>query len=77
MKLYSTKSEKTVTSYREELRRRDGTRVDPRFRGGAYGCPGEYFRTPQSGDCRPIDRARCAACWGADYQGEEWIEHEE
>lgn len=60
-------------SYREALRRREPGRIDPRYSGGAYGCPGDYFRGAAAEDCRPIDRAQCEECWEGLYRSEEWM----
>lgn len=68
---------KTIPSYREELTDREPRAVDARCPGGAFGCPGDYFRGASAADCRPIARERCEACWGADYEDEEWIEYDE
>ena len=60
-------------SYRDELRRRERKSVNAAFSGGAYGCPGEYFRGAAAQDCRRGFRVRCRQCWGSPYGGEEWI----
>ena len=74
MKLYYMES---VLSYREALRRIEPRRVDERYRGGAFGCPGDYFRGGRAEDCRKPQEAVCRACWDGMYQDEEWIENEE
>lgn len=74
MNLYCMESN---LSYREELRRREPGRIDPRYRGGAYGCPGDYFRGARAEDCRPVVRAQCEGCWEELYQDEEWIAYDE
>lgn len=76
MNLYATESKRTVPSYREELSGRELRRVDERCPGGAFGCPGDYFRGAPAADCRPIVKSRCNMCWGTAYQNEEWIEYE-
>ena len=38
------RADKVWSSYREELKTREPQAVDERFAGGAFGCPGEYFR---------------------------------
>ena len=60
-------------SYRDVLRRREPHSVNTAFSGGAYGCPGEYFRGAAALDCRGEFRVRCALCWSSPYGGEEWI----
>ena len=62
-----------VKSYREELRLRDERAVNDAFWGGAFGCPGEYFRGAAAMDCRSGFRLRCPLCWGSPYGDEEWI----
>lgn len=64
------------TSYREELGTRQAQMVRTEFYGGAYGCPGEYFRGAPAGNCRSIRRERCEECWSGIYQSEEWIPDE-
>jgi len=60
-------------SYRDVLRRREPHSVNTAFSGGAYGCPGEYFRGAAALDCRGEFRMRCVRCWSSPYGGEEWI----
>ena len=67
----------TVPSYRDELGLRQPERVDARYRGGAFGCPGDYFAGARAEDCRPPEEAKCRACWDGEYRDEEWIEYEE
>lgn len=74
MNLYYMESK---LSYREELRRREPGRIDPRYRGGAYGCPGDYFRGARAEDCRSVQRAQCEDCWESEYKDEEWIKSDE
>ena len=62
-----------LSSYRDELRRREIKSVNAAFNGGAYGCPGEYFRGAAAEDCRGEFRVRCSRCWSDPYGGEEWI----
>ena len=70
MKLYLLESN---LSYRDALRRVQPERVDARYRGGAFGCPGDYFAGARAEDCRPPDGARCRECWDGDYGDEEGI----
>lgn len=65
------------TSYRDELGKRQARAVREEFFGGAYGCPGEYFRGAAAKDCKAVQRALCENCWSEAYAGEEWIEDEE
>lgn len=65
------------TSYRGELGKRQAQAVREEFFGGAYGCPGEYFRGAAAKDCQVITRKRCEDCWSEAYAGEEWIKDEE
>ena len=60
-------------SYRDELKARESGLVDERFAGGAFGCPGEYFRGADAHDCRSGFRVRCENCWSRPYADEEWI----
>lgn len=60
--------------YREALRCREPGRVDERYRGGAFGCPGDYFRGARAEDCRRPEAAMCRACWDGKYRDEEWID---
>ena len=63
-------------SYRYELGLREAQRVRGEFYGGAYGCPGEYFRgAPVQRNCE-IERMQCQRCWSRTYAGEEWIPYE-
>jgi len=67
---------KTGSSYREELKTREAKSVDERVPGGAFGCPGEYFRGAAVWDrCAPLC-VRCQVCWSQTYKGEEWIPYE-
>ncbi len=66
-----------MRSYRDELRLRDRGAVDDAFSGGAFGCPGEYFRGAAAMDCRAGFRIRCRLCWGAPYRDEDWIGEEQ
>ena len=63
-------------SYREELAAREPQAVDERFAGGAFGCPGEYFRGAEVLVAGCGFRQGCAACWNRPYEGEEWIPYE-
>ena len=65
------------TSYRDELRKRQAQAVREEFFGGAYGCPGEYFRGAAARDCRRVERGLCQQCWSETYASEEWIRDEE
>lgn len=69
-------STEAVLSYQEELQRKNPKRVDKRYRGGAYGCPGDYFRGAAAMDCRKDFEERCARCWSESYKDEEWIGNE-
>ena len=60
-------------SYLDELRRRESGAVNEAFSGGAYGCPGEYFRGAAAMDCRGEFRVICKQCWSSAYEGEEWV----
>lgn len=71
MKIYYMESK---FGYLDALARKDPGRIDPRYRGGAFGCPGDYFTGAKAEDCRQIDQAQCGRCWKELYQGEEWIE---
>jgi len=77
MKNYNEESINTRTyrlrSYRDELWRRERKSVNAAFAGGAYGCPGEYFRGAAAQDCRGEFQVRCRRCWSSPYGGEEWI----
>ena len=64
------------TSYRDELTARQALAVREEFYGGAYGCPGEYFRGAPAKNCSSIRRERCEKCWSGIYQSEEWIPDE-
>ena len=74
MKIYNMESN---LSYRDVLARREPGRIDERYRGGAYGCPGDYFRGARAEDCTPPTAAKCRACWDGTYRDEEWMEHDE
>lgn len=74
MKLYETESKAGNFSYRAALEKREPRAVDERCPGGAFGCPGDYFRGARAEDCRPIVRTRCGECWESEYMDEEWIE---
>ena len=63
-------------SYRHELRMRETQRVKDEFYGGAYGCPGEYFRGASVQKNCKIERMECERCWSRTYAGEEWIAYE-
>ncbi len=63
-------------SYRDELWVRQPQAVKDEFYGGAYGCPGEYFRGAPARNCHSIERAQCERCWGGTYASEEWIPYE-
>ena len=63
-------------SYRDELGARQAQAVRREFFGGAYGCPGEYFRGAPARDCRSVKRKACEECWSGIYQSEEWIPYE-
>lgn len=73
MNLYYMESD---LGYRDVLARKEPGRIDLRYRGGAFGCPGDYFEGAKAEDCRQIDRVKCEVCWEELYQGEEWIEDE-
>ena len=62
-----------VESYRDVLRRQEPWAVNAAFSGGAFGCPGEYFRGAAALDCRGNFRVRCRQCWSEPYGGEDWI----
>lgn len=66
-----------VLSYREALRVREPRSVDERCPGGAFGCPGDYFRGAPAADCRPLIKRQCDVCWAVEYKDEEWIENDE
>lgn len=72
-------TEKTgrTRSYRDELSLRDSRAVDDAFSGGAFGCPGEYFRGAAALDCRGGFKTRCRRCWGSPYGDEEWIREDQ
>lgn len=72
-----THGKKVWISYRDELRVRQAQMVREEFYGGAYGCPGEYFRGAAARNCAAIERAACENCWSETYQSEEWIPDEE
>ena len=63
-------------SYREALRKREPEAVNEKFAGGAFGCPGEYFRGAPAKMCRGDFRRRCGGCWDRPYAQEEWIPYE-
>ena len=63
-------------SYRDELGARQAQAVREEYYGGAYGCPGEYFRGAPARDCRNVRRTMCEECWNGIYQSEEWIPYE-
>lgn len=63
-------------SYREELRLRERRAVRREYCGGAYGCPGDYFRGAPSDNCRRDLSIRCPECWSRTYADEEWIPYE-
>ena len=86
MKLYEKESRKQVPdplvrpsqpvqSYREVLETRAPHAVDERVPGGAFGCPGDYFRGAPAADCRPLIQGQCGVCWNGDYGNEEWIDN--
>lgn len=88
MSLYIMESNKTVSSpwdrvshsvlsFREALSIREPCAVDARCPGGAFGCPGDYFRGAPAADCRPLIKEQCDVCWAVDYQDEEWIDNDE
>ena len=66
----------TGNSYREVLQRWEPEVVDERFTGGAFGCPGEYFRGAPLASCRSDLLRRCEDCWSRPYEDEEWIPYE-
>ena len=70
-----TGGKRVRTSYRDELRVRQAQTVREEFYGGAYGCPGEYFRGAPGKNCH-IRREQCEECWSGIYQSEEWIPYE-
>ena len=63
-------------SYREELELREKQAVRWEYCGGAYGCPGEYFRGAPAERCRGFFPKQCSACWSKVYADEEWIPYE-
>lgn len=63
-------------SYRNELKLRERQAVREEYYGGAYGCPGEYFRGAPAENCRSDLRRRCQVCWSKTYADEEWIPYE-
>lgn len=63
-------------SYREELRLRERQAVRREFCGGAYGCPGDYFRGAPSENCKRDLLRLCPICWSKTYADEEWIPYE-
>lgn len=67
---------KVRNSYRDELRARESEAVREEFLGGAYGCPGEYFRGAPAANCQSGFRTRCQMCWSNVYADEEWIPYE-
>lgn len=67
---------KMWSSYREELKMREPQSVDERFAGGAFGCPGEYFRGAPGFAHGCGFRERCEDCWNGHYANEEWIPYE-
>lgn len=69
-------AKRTVRSYRDVLRERERQAVREEYAGGAYGCPGEYFRGAPQEDCREGFRRRCRSCWNTAYADEEWIPSE-
>lgn len=71
------RANKGKNSYREELELRERQAVREEYHGGAYGCPGEYFRGAPAEDCRQGFRKRCHLCWSMAYADEEWIPYEE
>lgn len=63
-------------SYRMELALREKQAVRAEYCGGAYGCPGEYFRGAPAENCRDGFPKRCDVCWSKSYADEEWIPYE-
>ena len=63
-------------SYREELRLREWRAVRREFCGGAYGCPGDYFRGAPADNCKSELLQRCPRCLSKTYADEEWIPYE-
>ena len=70
------RANKMWISYREKLKTREPQAVDERFAGGAFGCPGEYFRGAAVLACECGFREWCEECWNRPYGEEEWIPYE-
>ena len=61
-------------SYRDVLRGIDPDSVADHYKGGAKGCPGDYFRgARRSNECGYPGSCSCTDCWGAEYKEEEII----